>query len=113
MSSADPTRLTDHRPLPCPVHGRRCDGHWCPDARRRVAELLDADIPTWEPSALMRPNADADGVLHNIDLGLIGGYAESLPDLPTDEQIDRSIRRAQQIPTLRLLDAIREVGDDE
>lgn len=62
-------------------------------------------VPSWDRGAHMQPNADARGVLHNLDLGAYGGYAESLADLPTDDEIDASNARAdEQRRQMRLVD---------
>ncbi len=61
---------------------------------------VDTLIPTWEPSWNPQPNSDG-WKLHAIDLALIGGYAESLEDMPTDEEMDRMIARAREIAAVR------------
>ncbi len=47
--TTEPTRLNERRVLTCPVHGRPCDGYWCPDARLRLAELMDLEPVDLEP----------------------------------------------------------------
>lgn len=67
--------------------------------------MHDPTIPTWEPTWHTCPNADANGTLHNVDLEMVGGYRDSLPDLPTDEDLDRAARERA-----RLLDEGRGMG---
>lgn len=60
-----------------------------------IKHEIDVHFPrVWEPGWFASPQSDGRR-LHAVDLGRVGGYQDSLPDMPLPHEIDRSNAAAE------------------